>query len=141
MNFFFAYFCNPLIKLTWKMFSNACKTFLAIQILKDPTVKCFYFERAIVFLHCFLVCIVSHYLWLKSLVRILIQGLCYRCEHPSLLKIFGFSAILRSALFFEVGSQIFRNDYKILRSQPQNSTSIILWPQWPQKRPFLTFQK
>ena len=32
-------------------------------------------------------------------------------------------------------------DYKISRSQPQNSTSIIVWPQWPQKRPFLTFQK
>ena len=26
----FAYFCNPLIKSTWKMLSNACKTFLAI---------------------------------------------------------------------------------------------------------------
>ena len=47
----------------------------------------------------------------------------------------------RLSYFFEVGSQTFRNDYKILRSQPQNSTSIILWPQWPQKRPFLTFQK
>ena len=43
--------------------------------------------------------------------------------------------------FFEVGSQTFRNDYKISRSQPQNSTSIVLWPQWPQKRPFLTFLK
>ena len=43
--------------------------------------------------------------------------------------------------FFEVDSQTFRNDYKISRSQPQNSTSIVLWPQWPQKRPFLTFQK
>ena len=35
---------------------------------------------------------------------------------------------------FEVRSQTFRNDYKILRSQPQNSTLIVLWPQWPQKR-------
>ena len=31
--------------------------------------------------------------------------------------------------FFEVGSQTFW----ILRSQPQNLTSIVLWPQWPQK--------
>ena len=36
--------------------------------------------------------------------------------------------------FFEVGSQTFTNDYKILRSQPQNSTAIVFWPQWPQKR-------
>jgi hypothetical protein len=43
--------------------------------------------------------------------------------------------------FFEVGSQTFRNDCKISRSQPQISTSIVLWPQWPQKQPFLTFQK
>jgi hypothetical protein len=28
--------------------------------------------------------------------------------------------------FFEVGSQTFRNDYKISRSQPQTSTSIVL---------------
>ena len=27
--------------------------------------------------------------------------------------------------FFEVGSQTFRNDYKIWRLQPQNSTSIV----------------
>ena len=38
-------------------------------------------------------------------------------------------------------SQTFSNDCKTSRSQPQNSTLIILWPQWPQKRPFLTFQK
>ena len=30
---------------------------------------------------------------------------------------------------------------KISRSQPQNSTSNVLWPQWPQKRPFETFWK
>ena len=30
---------------------------------------------------------------------------------------------------------------EISRSQPQNSTSNILWPQWPQKRPFQTFWK
>ena len=42
---------------------------------------------------------------------------------------------------FEVGSQTFKTDYKISRSQSQNSTSIILWPQWPQKRPFQSFQK
>ena len=39
---------------------------------------------------------------------------------------------------FEVSSQTFRNDCKISRSQPKNSTLIVLWPQ---KRPFLTFQK
>ena len=38
--------------------------------------------------------------------------------------------------FFEVGSQILKNDYKILRSQPKNSTAIILWPQWPRKKHF-----
>ena len=27
------YFCNPLIKSTWKMLSNVCKTFLAISML------------------------------------------------------------------------------------------------------------
>jgi hypothetical protein len=43
--------------------------------------------------------------------------------------------------FFEVGSQTFRNDYKTSRSQPQNSTSIVLWPQWPQKWSFVIFQK
>ena len=43
--------------------------------------------------------------------------------------------------FFEVGSQTFRNDYEILRSQPQNSTSIVLWPQWPQKRHAQIFWK
>ena len=30
---------------------------------------------------------------------------------------------------FEVRSQTFRNNSKISRSQPQNSTSIVLWPQ------------
>ena len=34
---------------------------------------------------------------------------------------------------FEVRSQSFRNDCKILRSQPQNSPSIIIWPQRPRK--------
>ena len=43
--------------------------------------------------------------------------------------------------FFEVGSQTFRNDCKISRSQPQNSTSIVLWPQWPQKRHAQIFWK
>ena len=30
--------------------------------------------------------------------------------------------------FFEVGSQTLRNYYKILRSQSQNSISIVIWP-------------
>ena len=34
---------------------------------------------------------------------------------------------------FEVRSQTFRNNCKILRSQPQNSTLIVIWPQHPQK--------
>ena len=42
---------------------------------------------------------------------------------------------------FEVRSQTFRNNCKISRSQPQSSTSIVIRPQQPQKRPFLTFQK
>ena len=42
--------------------------------------------------------------------------------------------------FFEVGSQTFRNDCKISRSQPQNSTSIVLWPQWSQNGPSLYFK-
>ena len=35
--------------------------------------------------------------------------------------------------FFEVRSQTFRNNCKISRSQPQNSTSIVIWPQRPRK--------
>jgi hypothetical protein len=34
---------------------------------------------------------------------------------------------------FEVRSQSFRNDCKIWRSQPQNSTSIVIQPQRPRK--------
>ena len=34
---------------------------------------------------------------------------------------------------FNDRSQTFRNNCEISRSQPQNSTSNILWPQWPQK--------
>ena len=34
---------------------------------------------------------------------------------------------------FEVRSQTLRNNCKILRSQPQNSTSIVIWPQRPRK--------
>ena len=40
--------------------------------------------------------------------------------------------------FFEVGSHTFRNDCK--RSQPQNSTWIVLWPQWPQNGPCKCFE-
>ena len=43
--------------------------------------------------------------------------------------------------FFEVGSQTFRNDCKISRSLPQNSTGIILWPQWHQKQHTQIFWK
>ena len=43
--------------------------------------------------------------------------------------------------FFEVGSQTFKNDCKILRSQHQNSTSIVLSPQWPQKQHAQVFWK
>ena len=34
---------------------------------------------------------------------------------------------------FEVMSQTFRNNCKISRSQPHNSTSIVILPQWPWK--------
>ena len=43
--------------------------------------------------------------------------------------------------FFEVGSQLFRNDSQISRLQPQNLISIVLWPQWTKKRPLLYISK
>ena len=58
--------------------------------------------------------------------------------HPSFLRTFGFSTYNSYRLsyrgqpyLFEVGIKTFRNDYKMSRSQPQNSTWTILWPQWP----------
>ena len=42
----------------------------------------------------------------------------------------------RGLPYLEVRSQTFRNNCKIWRSQPQNSISIVHWPQWPQSRNF-----